>query len=167
MNDADDQAASSPMLTKRAGQEDVPSPSGLLAFPPLAYLLNALLSGFNIIRECPLTRVREDVLKKLAIVLEESCKFLADISDDVRSRGAKYLSGTSTGTGTANVGATSSATAAGSRDAGNKEKEKGKGKTIIGAGDEHKLDVLYANVLIAEFIPHVLGTGEVEYLSID
>jgi len=56
LNEADDQAAASPMPVRRSGQEDVPAPTGLLAFPPLAYLLNAFLSGFNLLRECPIAR---------------------------------------------------------------------------------------------------------------
>lgn len=56
LNEADDQAAASPMPVRRSGQEDVPAPKGLLAFPPLAYMLNSLLAGLNLLRECPIAR---------------------------------------------------------------------------------------------------------------
>ena len=56
LNDADDKASASPMPVRRSGHDDVPAPASLLAFPPLAYLLNSFLSVFNLLRECPIVR---------------------------------------------------------------------------------------------------------------
>lgn len=92
LNDADEQASSSPMPTRRSGQEDVPAPASLLAFPPLTYLLNSFLSAFNLLRECPIARIRDEVVGKIAMVLDESCVYLVQHSESINSRGAKYLS---------------------------------------------------------------------------
>jgi Dor1-like family len=97
LNEADDQASASPMPVRRSGNEDVPAPSSLLAFPPLAYLLNSFLSGFNLLRECPVLRLRDEILEKLSSVLEECCMYLIQHSESIASRGAKYLSDKSKG----------------------------------------------------------------------
>ena len=148
MNDADDQASASPLpMNRRAGQEDVPAPSDLLAFPPLAYLLNALLSGFNMIRECPILRIRESILHSLVTVLEDSCKYLAKLSDEIRSKGAKYLSGNNIGTD--------------SKDA-KKDANASNSKNIKAKQDssDMKLDLLYAQIFVSAFLPHVLSCFE-------
>ena len=75
----------------KKGNDDIIPPSSLLAFPPLAYILNSFLSGFNLIRECPITRLRDEVVDKIAVVVQECCVYIIQHSDGIATRGAKYL----------------------------------------------------------------------------
>ena len=81
---------SSSVSTKK-NNDDVIAPISLLAFPPLAYMLNSLLSGFNLIRECPIIRLRDEILDKMATVLQECCVYIIQHSDGISTRGARYL----------------------------------------------------------------------------
>ena len=81
---------SSSVSTKK-NNDDVIAPVSLLAFPPLAYMLNSLLSGFNLIRECPIIRLRDEILDKMAKVLQECCVYIIQHSEGISTRGARYL----------------------------------------------------------------------------
>ena len=87
-NISNDDTTSTP--AKRSN-DDVAAPSSLLAFPPLAFILNSLLTGFNLIRECPITRLRGEILDKLTAIVDECCVYIIQHSEGIGTRGAKYL----------------------------------------------------------------------------
>jgi hypothetical protein len=76
----------------RGGERGTAPPAALMAFPPLAYLLNTLLTGLNFLKDTPLVAVQEKVLGHLEVVLKDVCHFLVSVSDDVRAKGKKYFS---------------------------------------------------------------------------
>ena len=73
--------------------DDVKAPLSLMAYPPLAYLLNAILSSLNYLRECPLAIVKSYVFAELSNILLESCNYFLSLSSEIKSKGTKYLSG--------------------------------------------------------------------------
>lgn len=81
---------SSPSVSRRQN-DDVPAPSAIMAYPPLAYFLNSLLSGLNFLRECPMLCAQEALLSELTSVLLDSSSFFVGLSSDLSARGAKYL----------------------------------------------------------------------------
>ena len=119
----------SPALIRKLN-DDVPAPAAVMAYPPLAYFLNSILSGLNFLRECPMLSAKEAILAELVGVLLDSCVFFVELSSDISVRGAKYLPQESTGRAGA-VGA-----------------EK--------AGAVLSMDAQYASVLAQELIPHIL-----------
>jgi hypothetical protein len=70
--------------------EDQAAPAVIMSFPPLAYLLNAVLCVLNQLRECPLMLAREACLQQIARMLEGVCQHLVFNSDDLRTRCTKY-----------------------------------------------------------------------------
>ena len=78
---------------KRANmnQKEIPTPHGLSAFPPLAFLTNALLSCLNLLRECPLISARGLVSDKLKNTLVHVCTLLVSCSSHIREKGILYL----------------------------------------------------------------------------
>ena len=119
----------SPALTRKLN-DDVPAPTAVMAYPPLAYFLNSILSGLNFLRECPMLSAKEALLSELVAVLLDSCVFFVELSSDIRVRGAKYLPQEATGR----------AVATGVEKAG----------TVL------SMDAQYASVLAQELIPHIL-----------
>lgn len=119
--------------SRRSTQEDVPAPTALLAYPPLAYLLNSLLLGFNLLRECPILRLRDEVLDKMASILDECCVYLIQHSESISTRGAKYIS---------------------------KENSMGGKGNKSEATSNMTMNELYANQMLSVFIPHLLACFE-------
>jgi hypothetical protein len=72
------------------GASSSPS-SGLMSYPPLAYLLNSFLIGVNFLRECPLLSLRDKLLSLLGKVFRDLCNFLVLSSDDIKLKGKKYI----------------------------------------------------------------------------
>jgi hypothetical protein len=71
--------------------DDVPAPPAVMAYPPLAYLLNSILTGLNFLRECPLLSAVDVLLSDLVDVLLDACVYFVGLSSDIRTRGAKYI----------------------------------------------------------------------------
>lgn len=119
----------SPALTRKLN-DDVPAPTAVMAYPPLAYFLNSILSGLNFLRECPMLSAKEALLSELVAVLLDSCVFFVELSSDIRVRGAKYLPQEATGRAVATG--------------------------VEKAGAILSMDAQYASVLAQELIPHIL-----------
>ena len=43
------------------------------------------------IRECPITRLRDEVVDKIAVIVQECCVYIIQHSDGIATRGAKYF----------------------------------------------------------------------------
>ena len=110
------------------GTDEAGPPANLMAYPPLAYLANALLCVLNFLRECPLTVVRDDVLSELKWLFDHVCVYLVERAQDIRFRSLRFL-----------------------------DENKGKLKRHLEttASSIH-LDRLYAMALETELIPHIL-----------
>ena len=63
----------------------------LLRYPPLAFLLNAVLGCLNFLRDCPILTARDDVLAVLAAFLGDVAAFVAQQRTAIRSAGKKYF----------------------------------------------------------------------------
>lgn len=87
---SDDKSAS-PAVSKRAS-DDVPAPAAVMTYPPVAYLMNAILCGLNFLRECPIASAKEEVLGELGGLLMGLMSFFVSQAAEVRSKGTKYLS---------------------------------------------------------------------------
>lgn len=114
------------------------APSHLLIFPPLAYLLNSLLSTFNFLRECPIMSAREALLMEFELVMTDLLQYFANISLDLKSRGSRYLL-TKAGREKQVVG---------NKDPGNFPLKQGLPSVTM--------DKLYATALAQDFLPHIL-----------
>jgi hypothetical protein len=77
--------------SSRKQNDDVPAPPAVMAYPPLAYFLNSILSGLNFLRECPMLSAKDALLAGLIAVLLDSCSFFVGLSSDIGARGMKYL----------------------------------------------------------------------------
>lgn len=139
--------------TSGAGSSDneLEIPPSLMKFPPLAYLLNCILTCLNFIRECPLLTVRAPVLQALEQLFGDLSHYLVDKAVDVRTLGAKYQNDV-----------LSSVKKAGGKSGG--------GKTAAVAAEtaaevpiEKNMDVLYAQALAFDLFPHVLLCFESVY----
>ena len=155
----------SPAGSRKAPDEVVP-PSLLMTYPPLAYMLNALLTGLNFLREVPLVTAREAVLLELSRALVEMCSFVVGMSREIRAKGLKYISGGG-GSSNNNNSSSSSSSTVGSAAAAKGAKQPsgrvarkdadaaGTGGTT-GGTDQH-LDFLYCRALAFDAIPHLLA----------
>jgi hypothetical protein len=122
--------------------DEVSAPIAVMTYPPLAYLLNTILSGLNFLRECPLLIAKDILFSELSTVLQDSWNFFVSLAADIRTRGLNYLA------------------APGTILARNKAKTK-KPVTVPGADEQQEaeeaaLDKLYARAIAQDFIPHVL-----------
>ena len=141
-------ASGVPSTSRGRTNDDVVAPAAAMTYPPLAYLLNALLTGLNFLRECPLLSAKEALHSELASVMRDCCSFLVGIAGDLRMRGNKYLP-------QSNVAAV---------------KNKGKGaddtsSTASPATSSLPMDKQYALVYVQEVIPHVLVCFEHVYTT--
>lgn len=66
-------------------------PQQLVAFPPLAFLLNIILIGLNNLKDCPLLSLEPILLKHLHQFFVTICKFLQTHSTQINENGKKYL----------------------------------------------------------------------------
>jgi len=119
--------------SRSRNNDDIKAPLSLMAYPPIAYLLNAILSSFNYLRECPLAIAKDVIFNELTNILVESCDYFISLSSEIRTKGSKYLSG--------NI---------------YKDKVKAESSSGVGAIEGKGLDVLYALALIQDLIPHIL-----------
>lgn len=124
-------------------ENELEIPPTLMKFPPLAYLLNCILSCLNFVRECPLLTVRTPVLQALEGLFGDLAAYLVEKAVDVRTLGSKYvndvLSSVKKGT-KSRLGAGAATTAA-----------------LGEEGEiEKNMDVLYAQALAFDLFPHVL-----------
>ena len=118
--------------------DDVAAPPSALTYPPLAYLLNALLAGLNFLRECPLLAAKDALHTELAAAARDCCAFLVSIAGDLRARGAKYLP------------------------AGGDKKAAAAGKTDD-KGVPLPMDKQYAVVFAQDILPHIFACFEHVY----
>jgi len=63
-----------------------------MQYPPLAYLLNALLRVLNFVRDCALVSAYDRVETCLGQCLDSACQALAANTARVRERGERYSS---------------------------------------------------------------------------
>lgn len=104
-----------------------------MRFPPIAYLLNSLLTHLNYIRECPLVTTEQPVIAAVFAVFQNVCAYLVQKSADVRQVGDKYLGSSKT----------------------DKRKTSAAGDSA-GATKREPMDHLYAQAIALELVPHVL-----------
>lgn len=102
-----------------------------MRFPPIAYLLNCLLTHMNYIRECPLVTTEVPALQLLVAMFQNICAFLVQKANEVRTLGEKYLDGARGGKKPSKSSADASKKA-------------------------ETMDVLYAQALAQELLPHLL-----------
>jgi hypothetical protein len=132
---------SKPVGTKSTMSDEVAAPSALMTFPPLAYLLNAILSSLNFLRECPMSVAEGAVLAELSSVLEDVCTYIHSIGADLQRRGRKYFGASADG---------------GKKNGGESSAEGAAGECI---------DQLYGDALAKELIPHAIYCLEKIYGS--
>jgi len=101
-----------------------------MRFPPIAYLLNSLLTHMNYIRECPLVTTEQPALQLLVSVFRNICAFLVQKAAEVRNVGDKYLGGT--------------------------RGKKVPAKSTADDKTADHMDALYAQALAQELLPHLL-----------
>lgn len=77
--------------SNRKSFEEIVAPSCVLCYPPLAFLLNALLSGLNFLRECPMATARGALLYELELVLLDFVRYFIDIADEMETKSSKYF----------------------------------------------------------------------------
>ena len=136
-SNVDDSLVQTPSRSRNT--DDVKAPLSLMAYPPIAYLLNALLSSFNYLRECPLAIARDVIFSELSNILIESCDYFLSLSSEIRTKGSKYLSGNSHKDKVKVESSSSSSSSSG-----------------LGAIEGKSLDALYALALIQDLVPHIL-----------
>ena len=115
----------------------IPPLTRVTNFPPLAFMLNSLLGGFNFIKECNMAGLRELLLAELSAVCSNVCAAVCSIAKDLRLRGNKYLSNLPANAGPGLSG------------------EDGDGQL--------QMDRLYSRIFAAEFVPYVLYCFEQLY----
>ena len=101
-------------------------------FPPIAYLLNCILTHLNYLRECPLVTCEQPALDVVFAVLQDICAYLVSKATEIRTLGEKYLNVTSRG-----------------------DKKKS-GKEASGEVKSESMEKRYAQALVQELLPHVL-----------
>lgn len=116
----------------------VPPLHHVTSFPPLAFILNSLLAGFNFIKECNLIGLREGLLGELRVMCLNVCAAVCSIAKDLRLRGNKYLS---------NLPPEAAARMGGS------------------TAQPLQMDTLYSRVFVTEFVPYVLYCFERLYFA--
>jgi hypothetical protein len=126
-------AAAEGIDTSVLASEELPAPTELPRYPPLAFLANALLAQLNFLRECPLQNVQIETENMLGGVLKHVGEHLAAQKGSLDERGGRYLAGEKGGAGAAT--ATETAT----------------------------MSTLYARAFAFELAPHVLSAFDCVY----
>lgn len=133
----------SPAVSKR-GSDDVPAPLSIMTFPPLAYLLNAVLGGMNFLRECPMISAKDDLASELRSALVGLVELIIASAPEIKKKGTRYLAPSSASS------STQKGTTAGS-----------KSDLAIGlltqSSSEPCLDKMYANAVACIVLPHLLS----------
>ena len=101
-------------------------------FPPIAYLLNCILTHLNYLRECPLVTCEQPALDVVFAVLQDICTYLVSKATEIRTLGEKYLNVTSSGD------------------------RKKSSKEASGEVKLESMEKRYAQALVQELLPHVL-----------
>jgi hypothetical protein len=76
---------------KAVEQQQLLPPQDLIAFPPLAYLLNILLIGLNHLKDCPLLSLQPLLTHRLREIMTDLCSFILLHAADIKETGKKYL----------------------------------------------------------------------------
>jgi hypothetical protein len=84
-------AASGQVSTSKKSYDEIPAPAALLTCPPLAYLLNAIIAGLNIVRDCPLPTLKSYLVKELDSLNQSIVVYLVKQSKYLAAKNAKYL----------------------------------------------------------------------------
>ena len=135
-----------------------------MSFPPIAYLLNAVLSALNSLRECPLVSLQQPMLALLFRSFREVSVYLVSKAAEVREKGDKYLGGAAGAEGTSTAGAGAGVGVAkkkaSKKDAAANAASGGAGCAGgaggAGAAKKEQMDKLYARAIALELLPHVL-----------
>ncbi len=81
------------------GDGEVPAPRDLSRYPPLAFLLNAILYQLIFLRECPLMTVQSEIGRLLKQLLVRASEHLVKVTANIAEKGARYLEKVSHGQG--------------------------------------------------------------------
>lgn len=119
---------------KTAGHISAGHLSGLMAYPPLAYLMNALLTGLNFLRDCPLLVLKDSTLSLLRTICHELCNFIVLHSDHIREKGKRFVLDTKSLNSTLTVS----------------------GKSASTVVYEENMDKVFASKVVDNIIPHCL-----------
>lgn len=136
MQDAPAASQGAAAKPEAAQSGELAAPELLMHFPPLAYLLNSLLTHMNYLRECPLVTTEQPALAAVLQLFQDICAHLVEKRVEVRKLGEKYLSN---------------------------PLQAGKAKRETGGGDSVGMDRLYARAIALELLPHVLICFETVY----
>jgi hypothetical protein len=120
-----------------------PSSSGLMSYPPLAYLLNSFLIGVNFLRECPLLSLRDQLLALFEQVFRDLCNFLVLSGDDIKMKGKKFILDSPPA----------------------KDRHGSKSSTQNTVSYEENMDKVYASKIMDEVIPHCLDCFKLIFSS--
>ncbi len=74
-----------------AGVAVIPPLSSVTRFPPLAYMLNSVLRGFNFIKECNISYLQDVLCDEILVICVDLCNSIIKIAPDLRVRGNKYF----------------------------------------------------------------------------
>ena len=121
--------------------------SGLMSYPPLAYLLNSFLIGVNFLRDCPLLSLRDQLLLLFEQVLRDLCNFLVLSSDDLKTKGRKFILDSMSGT------------------TGAKSTFSGQNQNSATVSYEENMDKVYAAQIMDEVIPHCFDCFKIIFTS--
>ena len=77
--------------SKKGIADEVAPPMVLLAYPPIAFLLNAVLAIFNFIREVPINILQDSVLSHLDDFFMEMGEFIIENKLLLKNKSIKYL----------------------------------------------------------------------------
>lgn len=140
-----------PNLSSRSPRtvEDIPPPTQLLTLPPLAYLLNAYLTGLNFLRDCAIIDCYDMALETFEKNICEAFRFFVDMAPEIRQRGQKYTITDGLPNVTDSLAtiekSTNRSTSAPTNSGGNKQ--------LITS--TVKLDVLFSDSIMDILIPHL------------
>ncbi len=126
-----------------SGGKDISAPSYLASYPPLAYWFNSLMTSLNLLRECPLISIKEDVSNHIRNTMKEFCEYLIQFSSHLKSKGAKYINN-SNSISNSNSNSNSNGST------------KGKNSGIGSHNSNESLDRLYARAVAQDLLPHTL-----------
>lgn len=70
--------------------DEIAAPNILLEFPPLAFVLNSILSGLNFLRECPLLTINSRLYNLLHNVILQLVDFIVENKKELSQKSLKY-----------------------------------------------------------------------------
>lgn len=66
-------------------------PQEIVAYPPLAFLLNSFLIGLNYLKDCPLISLQSHMTTQLQKYFFDISKFVSEHAEDIKQKGKKYF----------------------------------------------------------------------------